>query len=81
MLPASVKPLTVSALKLKFVPVSIVLVKRAVTLASDYDVAVYDAAFVALAEEMGASFITADQKLVRRMKKLPYVHSLKDSAF
>jgi len=64
------------ALGLEVAPVSLTLIQRAVALACGHDVAVYDAAFVALAEENDADFITADERLVRRMQSLPNVRSL-----
>lgn len=39
------------------------VIGRAIAIAYSYDVTVYDAAFVALAENVGAALITADQKL------------------
>lgn len=66
------------ALKPQVVPVSLALLQRAVGLAYKYDIAVYDASFVALAEESNAYFITADQKMIRRLKRLPHVRPLTD---
>jgi predicted nucleic acid-binding protein len=64
------------ALGLEVVPISATLLQRAVALAYDHDVAVYDAAFVALAEGNGAVFVTADERLVHRSQDLPHVRSL-----
>lgn len=66
------------ALRLDVVPVSALILARAVDLAYDHDVAVYDAAFAALAKEVGGEFITADEKLVHKLARLPHVHSLGD---
>jgi len=66
------------ALKLQIIPVSPALLQRAVALAYKHDLAIYDASFVALAEENQAVFITADQKAARRLKELPHVRSLTD---
>ncbi|OQY21091.1 MAG: PIN domain nuclease [Chloroflexi bacterium] len=66
------------ALKLQVIPVSPALLQRAVELAYKHDLAVYDASFVALAEEKRAVFITADQKAARRLEALPHVRSLTD---
>jgi len=42
-----------------------------------YKVSVYDASYVVLAKSLGADFITADEKLVGKMKNLEFVKSLK----
>ena len=55
------------ALKLEVAPVNPELLARAVALAFACDITVYDAAFVALAAERGTVFISADEKLVRRL--------------
>ena len=52
--------------------------RRAVVIARDHDTSVYDAAFAALAESVGATFVTADERLVRRLAPLPYVAFLGD---
>ena len=67
---------SILALKLQIIPVSSALLQRAVKLAYKHDLAVYDAFFVALAEENQAVFITADQKAARRLRELPHVRSL-----
>lgn len=64
------------ALKLEVVPLSATVLQRAVAMAYGHNVAVYDAAFVALAEGSGAVFVTADEGLVRRTQGLPHVRSL-----
>lgn len=43
------------------------LMRRAVALAQDVNITVYDAAFVALAEGLDATFVTADGRLVERL--------------
>ena len=45
------------------------LLPRALTLAHEHEVSPYDAAFVALAEELGCDFVTADRKLWRRLNE------------
>jgi predicted nucleic acid-binding protein len=62
------------AFGMDIVPVSPALLKLAVTLACDHDVAVYDACFVALARECAGDFLTADERLLRQLAALPYVH-------
>lgn len=69
------------ALRLKIVSASPASMRQAAGLAYKYDVAVYDAVFVALAEESGATFVTADQRLVRSLGGLPFVHLLADIPF
>jgi predicted nucleic acid-binding protein len=64
--------------RLEIVPLSVALLQRAVILAYDYDVAVYEAAFVALAEGSGAVFVTADERLAGRMNDVSYIRSLGD---
>ena len=41
-----------------------------------FGVSFYDACFVALAQELGLSFITADERLCRQLSSLPIVYSL-----
>ncbi|MFP4346297.1 MAG: type II toxin-antitoxin system VapC family toxin [Anaerolineales bacterium] len=55
-----------------------VVIRRAVVIARDYDTSVYDATFAATAETLGADFVTADERLVRRLAGLPYVRFLGD---
>jgi predicted nucleic acid-binding protein len=51
------------------------LVKDAVNLANSYNVAIYDALYLALAQHLNGVFLTADQKLVARVgERLPAVY-------
>jgi predicted nucleic acid-binding protein len=50
--------------------------RRAVEIARAYETTVYDAAFAALAESLDATFVTADERLVRRLEALPFVRLL-----
>ncbi|HSA60402.1 MAG TPA: type II toxin-antitoxin system VapC family toxin [bacterium] len=50
--------------------------RRAVELAKRFGLTAYDASFVALAEALGADFVTADAKLVRKLKSLSFVKPL-----
>jgi predicted nucleic acid-binding protein len=52
------------------------LILRAIELARVHRIALYDATFVALAEALGADFITADEKAMRNLTLLPYVKFL-----
>jgi len=64
------------ALQMEIVSVSPPLLQQAIALACERDLAIYDAAFVILAANAGADFITADEQLARRLEPLPYVHRL-----
>jgi predicted nucleic acid-binding protein len=48
----------------------------ALRLASQYELSYYDASYVALAEELDCPLITADQRLVRRMRAAGHVRLL-----
>jgi predicted nucleic acid-binding protein len=63
---------------LELIPPSSSVMRRAIEIAHTCDTTVYDAAFAALAESLNAAFITADEKLVRKLKTLPGVHFLGD---
>ena len=54
------------------------LVRRAIALAREYAITVYDATFVAGADTLGISLITADERLARRLASLSYVQYLGD---
>lgn len=56
------------------------LYDRALMLAHEYDLpAIYDAQYVALAELLGATLWTADQRLLRSLAGgLPFVHAISD---
>ena len=65
-------------LGLEWVSASSILRQRAVVIARTYDIMVYDAAFAAVAESVGATFVTADARLVQRLEALPFVIFLGD---
>lgn len=65
-----------SNLNLDIVVPTRALLKDAVRLAYRYDITIYDATFVALAQDLGYSFITADKKLYREIKNLRFVNLL-----
>jgi predicted nucleic acid-binding protein len=52
------------------------VVKEAIHLAYFYDVTVYDAAFLAIAENLSVPFITADDKLSQKLAKASNVHHI-----
>jgi len=53
---------------------------RAVEISFAHDVTVYDAAFIALAEELRSDFITADERLARRLSGIDGVYMLQEIA-
>ena len=61
---------------LEWVLPSSAVMRRAVEMARAYETTVYDATFAALAESLNAAFVTADERLVRRMEALPFVRFL-----
>jgi predicted nucleic acid-binding protein len=64
---------------LELLPPLEAVTRRAVELAWAYDTTVYDATFAALAESLGAVFVTADERLARRLQALPFVRFLGES--
>ena len=44
----------------------------------EYDITVYDAIYVALTEETGLDFITADRRLYKRVRELEFVNFIAD---
>ena len=54
------------------------VMKTAINIAYDNELSIYDAYFVALAQELGFTFITADKKLYKKIDKLNFVKLLKD---
>lgn len=45
-------------------------------LSKEYKISAYDAAYVALAQDLGCQFITADRKLYRKVESLEFVELL-----
>lgn len=58
-----------------FAPLQKVL-EWSIDLARHYSLSAYDASFVALAESLNLDFVTADEKLVKKVKSLSFVHLL-----
>ena len=52
------------------------VIEPAIDIARHHSITVYGASFVALAELMGASFVTADGKLAQRLVGPPHLKSL-----
>jgi predicted nucleic acid-binding protein len=50
---------------------------EAVRLSRLYEVSVYDASYVVLAHSLGALFITADERLVRKMENMSFIRDLR----
>ena len=65
-------------LELEWIPPSPIVMRRAVGIARGHDTSVYDATFAALAESIGATFVTADKRLARHLATLSYVTFLGD---
>ncbi|AHY48060.1 putative nucleic acid-binding protein contains PIN domain (plasmid) [Rubrobacter radiotolerans] len=57
---------TFSALDISIVPFSIEALRASIALSLEQDLAVYDAYFLAVAQELGLPFITADRKMLSR---------------
>jgi predicted nucleic acid-binding protein len=65
-------------LQLEWVAPSPTVIRRAVVIAREHDTSVYDATFAAVAEGIGATFVTADERLARHLAALHYVAFLGD---
>lgn len=65
-------------LNLDIIVPTIELVKRASRLSFEYNTTIYDALYLALAEELSYDFITADEKLYRKVHGLSFVRLLKE---
>ena len=63
---------------LEFVPPLNAVMRRAVEIARACETTVYDAAFASLAESLEATFITADERLARKLEALSLVRLLGD---
>lgn len=60
---------------LNIAPVTFSLVTKAAKLSKTYSISVYDAIYIALAQEKGIRIVTADEKLVRKVP-LPFIDLL-----
>lgn len=63
-------------LHIKIVEISQEMIKGAIRLAYSYGITVYDAAFMALAESLKVPFVTADEKLSKKLSDVPYVQHI-----
>src|SRR3989344_4133029 len=54
------------------------VMKTAIDMAYDYDLTIYDSYFIALAKDLNFMFVTADEKLYKKIKNLRFVKLLKD---
>jgi predicted nucleic acid-binding protein len=68
-------------LHLEIVPLDWELLRKATAIAWAYQVALYDSAYVALAERQGYPLLTADEAMFRRMKGHSLVLRLQDLDF
>ena len=68
-------------LRLEVVHLDWELLRKANTIAWAYQVALYDAAYVALAEHQGFPFLTADEVLVKKLQGHSIVIRLRDVDF
>ena len=66
------------ALGLNVFPPGNLLMCQAVEIALTYQTTVYDATFAALAQALPATFVTADERLARRLEGLSFVYCLAD---
>jgi predicted nucleic acid-binding protein len=63
-------------MEIRMVEISQEVINGAIHFAYFYDITVYDAAFVAMAEYLKVPFITADEKLSQKLVKASYVHHI-----
>lgn len=54
------------------------ILEAAISIALEHDITVYDAYFVALAKELNFNYVTADEKLYNKIKRLAFVKLLKN---
>ena len=65
-------------MRVEWVSPSSAQICRAIEIARTYQATVYDASFVALAEALDATFVTADARLVQQLSSLSHVRFLGD---
>ena len=64
------------ALGLSVYPLTLARAAAAHELSAVFGTSFYDACFVALAQELDVTFVTADERLHRRIFSLPFAHTL-----
>ncbi|MDI6793501.1 MAG: type II toxin-antitoxin system VapC family toxin [bacterium] len=67
---------SVLAMKMEIRFLNSAVLSNAISFAYDYDITVYDASYISLAQNIGYSLITADDKLYKKVKEIEFVHSL-----
>jgi predicted nucleic acid-binding protein len=70
---------SVIALGIEIAPATSPVIIRALKLAHEYDITVYDAIFVALAEAWDADLVTADEKLLTKLRGVSFCHALTEA--
>lgn len=68
---------TLRKAKFELVDVTIDLINKAVAFSKKYKISVYDASYIALAQDKKCNLVTADDKLLKKVN-LPFVKSLAD---
>lgn len=64
-------------LEMEIIAPTVDLLNESVSLSREKSLSVYDSSYVILAKKLGYQFVTADEKLYSKTKKLPYVRLLK----
>jgi len=62
---------TLFGIGIEIITPTLSLLGKTVELAEEIDLTCYDATYLALAEELGFEFITADERLYRKIEKSP----------
>lgn len=57
------------------------IIELSISIAYQHGITVYDASFIALAQELNFNYVTADDKLYGKIKQLSFVTLLKDLKF
>ncbi|MFW6131051.1 MAG: type II toxin-antitoxin system VapC family toxin [Candidatus Aminicenantaceae bacterium] len=52
-------------------PVNLAVMTRAITIARQYHITVYDSSYLSFAQNVGCHLITADKKLYQKIKGFP----------
>jgi len=64
-------------LQFKIIEVTIDLVQKASEFSYDYNISIYDALYITLADKIGYEFITADEKLYKKVNNFKNIKLLK----